>query len=318
MSANNNEGLRAIPDWKLERYLLGELPEREFEAIRELEASDGALRGRIDALRADGAEILAAYPPERMAGRIKSSVGKSNRAFGKTNFADSRPNSADSKTTLADGRSNLADSKSYPISRKPPRFRARDMTARIRMFAIPAAACAALLVALPVGMQSFKSTGKPPLGLGHRYEDRAKGAGPAAPAIEVWRKEGGAARRLAPSSAAKDGDIVQLRYAVPEFCYGALVSMDGRGVLTVHLSGESGKAAPLTPGKPVALAASYQLDDAPLFEVFYLITASENFDMDSVTRPLQNARHPIDKWDDPSQTKLTAFVLRKSQDEARR
>ncbi|MDR0306801.1 MAG: hypothetical protein LBI42_08185 [Chitinispirillales bacterium] len=180
----------------------------------------------------------------------------------------------------------------------------------IRLFAIPAAACAALLVLFPVGMQSFEFAFKHPAA--PRYEDRVKGAVSVEPAIEVWRKEGDMARKLAPLSDAREGDVVQVLYTVHSFCYGAIVSMDGRGVLTVHLAGESGKASPLAPGGPVALDMSYQLDDAPLYEIFYLITSSENFDLDSVTQPLKKADHPVDRWDESFRTKITTFTLNKT------
>jgi anti-sigma factor RsiW len=60
-----------VPDWKLEDYLLGELSPEEFEVIRGLEQSDDGVRERIEALRASNAEILAEYPPARMAGRLE-------------------------------------------------------------------------------------------------------------------------------------------------------------------------------------------------------------------------------------------------------
>ncbi|GBU22852.1 hypothetical protein R80B4_02764 [Fibrobacteres bacterium R8-0-B4] len=172
-------------------------------------------------------------------------------------------------------------------------------TERIPIFAIPAAVCAALLILLPI---TTRTTGP----AAPYYEDRVKGVGLTAPAIEVWRKEGADARKLAPLTAAKTGDLVQLRYIVPEFCYGAVISVDGRGVLTVHLSGESGKAAPLTPGRPVALENSYQLDDAPLFETFYLVTAKDNFDIESVKQSLRDKKQSLS-----TDQIITTFTLRK-------
>jgi len=176
-------------------------------------------------------------------------------------------------------------------------------------FAVPAAVCLALLIMLPLGLRTIPSINN---ATDLRNEDRVKGIGLTAPALEVWRKEGDTARKLAPLSVAKTGDLVQLRYAVPEFCYGALVSVDSRRLLTVHLSGDSGEAAPLAPEGFVPLDMSYQLDDAPRFEVFYLITAPEKFNLDSVTKPLADANHPVNRWDGRSHTKITAFTLRKS------
>jgi hypothetical protein len=130
--------------------------------------------------------------------------------------------------------------------------------------------------------------------------------------LEVWRKVGEGAEKLAPGADAAQGDVVQLRYLVPESCYGAIVSIDGRGYLTVHLSGESGRAVPLTPGRPVALEHSYELDDAQKFEIFYLITAPQNFDTDAIAQSLlksNNKHKPVL----PRNQQVTVFALRKTE-----
>jgi hypothetical protein len=275
---NANTGGKPIPVWKLERYLLGELSAGEIEAIRETERSNVELRGRIDALRAEGAELLRKHP-------LKTA-------------AASKP--------------------ACPFWARMDIYR----------WALPAFACAALLVILP--MRLLQPPTVPPLlasidtpintlvnasvnnNMNGMTDEgtRVKGA---VAGIEVWRKAGESAERLAPEAAARAGDIVQLRYAVPESCYGALVSVDGRGVLTVHLSGDSGKAAPLTPGRLVALKSSYQLDDAPKFEAFYLITAADNFDIDGVERALRRLEHPLDggRKTLPQNQNVSSFTLRK-------
>lgn len=63
----------------LERYLLGELPERDLRALREAESSDPDLRAKLDALRISNAEILTAYPPEFMKGRIDAALPKQKK-----------------------------------------------------------------------------------------------------------------------------------------------------------------------------------------------------------------------------------------------
>lgn len=60
----------------LERYLLGELPDQAMNELREAEASDPALRAQLDALRKSNDDILAAYPPEFMKGRIEAALPK--------------------------------------------------------------------------------------------------------------------------------------------------------------------------------------------------------------------------------------------------
>ncbi len=60
-----------ISDLKLERYMLGELPEREFDKITSLLKTDASLSERLDMLKKSNEEILSRYKPEDMAERIK-------------------------------------------------------------------------------------------------------------------------------------------------------------------------------------------------------------------------------------------------------
>ena len=53
---------RATADWKLERYVLGELPPEEMDKIRQAAQDNPALRARLDALNASDREILDRYP----------------------------------------------------------------------------------------------------------------------------------------------------------------------------------------------------------------------------------------------------------------
>lgn len=78
---------------------------------------------------------------------------------------------------------------------------------------------------------------------------------------------------------ASEGDELQLRYAVPEKCFGMLISMDGNGVVTVHV-GQGAQAIALEPGKMNTLPFAYRLDNAPHFEKFFLLTSKEEFSVD--------------------------------------
>jgi len=270
---------KSIPEWKLEWYLMGALPAGESRSIAVRERSDAVLRGRIDALRASNAQILTERP--EAARRALNAVIKYSNV----------------------------------CAAEAPRPRQRSRSAAPR-WALPALACAVLLIVLPIYMVMTDSTG----GLAEDgpetaiYGTRIKGDGvDEAPMLEVWRKIGNAAEMLEQNAAVRAGDIVQLRYAVPKSCYGALVSMDGRGLLTVHLAGDSGRAAQLMPGRSIALKSAYRLDDAPAFEAFYLITAANDFDMESVKRTLAGADHPIDDGQSLSmqEKQVTAFTIRK-------
>jgi len=269
-----------VPDWKLERYLLGELPARELEGIRTLEDMRGGVWERLETLRAENAAVLRRYPPDATGRKIE--------------------------TASSVDRNGVLKWRSAVRRYEPLSVKKRS----VPLWAVPAMLCVITLLIIPLRL-IFPTAQSNAGGAQYQdgvWEDRVKGTGTAAQSIEVWRKNGAEAERLSQNTVARGGDVVQLRYTVPESCYGTLVSIDGRGVLTVHLSGESGKAAPLTPGRPIALSSSYQLDDAPLFETFYLVTDKNNFDVESVKQSLLDKSKKQNLSKDRS---ITAFTLRK-------
>jgi hypothetical protein len=124
---------------------------------------------------------------------------------------------------------------------------------------------------------------------------RIKGATPSiAPRLLVYRQRGvgagdGQPERLADGARAARGDLLQLAYAAArDGAYGVLLSIDGAGRVTQHLP-EPGasSAAPLRSVREIRLPSAYELDDAPGFERFLLVTATEPF---PVSVPLDAAR----------------------------
>ena len=210
-----------LADWKLERYVLGELPPADLRHIATQAAHDSVLQQRIQALRDSNRDLLETYPPAWMARQLKPMPRKTNRG--------------------------LAWS----------RWLAPAMLATLALVMVP--------------FYEFQDS---------QDGIRSKGL---ESQLEIWRQVGDSAEKLLPNTAVHAGDIVQLRYAVPEACYGVLLSVDGRGVVTFHLSDSDQTAQPLRPGMPIALDRSYQLDDAPRHETFYLIIGREDFDLAPIT-----------------------------------
>ncbi len=68
--------MNAIPDWKLERYLLGELGEAEMRRIQEASESDLSLKARLEALAQSNREIHEKYPPGWMSDRIRDKLAE--------------------------------------------------------------------------------------------------------------------------------------------------------------------------------------------------------------------------------------------------
>jgi hypothetical protein len=64
--------------------------------------------------------------------------------------------------------------------------------------------------------------------------------------------------------------------------FGVIVSIDGRGVVTRHLPLTGAAAAALEPGATTLLDRAYELDDAPRWERFFLVTGETAFDVQVV------------------------------------
>ena len=107
--------------------------------------------------------------------------------------------------------------------------------------------------------------------------------------MEVWKKTGDSAVQMQNLDAASEGDEIQLRYSVPEKCYGLLFSMDGNGTITMHM-GDNNRAIALEPVKMTTLPFAYKLDNAPKFEKFFLLTSKADFavDVDNIDAVLKN------------------------------
>jgi hypothetical protein len=64
-----------LPQWKLERYALGELPPDELRRVRQQLDQDPAAAARLRDLENDDRAILMQYPASRMADQIRSKAG---------------------------------------------------------------------------------------------------------------------------------------------------------------------------------------------------------------------------------------------------
>ena len=98
--------------------------------------------------------------------------------------------------------------------------------------------------------------------------------------MEIWKKTGDSAVQMLNLDEAREGDEIQLRYSVPEKCFGLLFSMDGNGTVTMHMA-DGSQAVALEPGKMTTLPFAYKLDNAPKFEKFFLLTSQKDFAIDA-------------------------------------
>jgi hypothetical protein len=155
-------------------------------------------------------------------------------------------------------------------------------------WALPVVAAAAIVViavaarnAAPPAVGS--SAAPPPAGA----EDRVKGVGPA---LALYRRTAEGSETLADGAVARRGDLIRVGYRAAGRSYGAIVSIDGAGSVTMHLPpAAGGRAAPLKHEATVLLDEAYELDDAPLWERFYFIAGDAPFDTAPVMQAAREA-----------------------------
>ena len=113
----------------------------------------------------------------------------------------------------------------------------------------------------------------------------------------AFRKRGAALDVISDGDSASAGDIVQLGYTALEPRHAVLVSLDGRGVATLHFPAEPSDSTLLPLGNGVLLPNAYVLDDAPLFERFVLVMSRSAFDprlvLDRIARGKVGAVAPV-------------------------
>jgi anti-sigma factor RsiW len=102
--------------------------------------------------------------------------------------------------------------------------------------------------------------------------DRIKGGN-----LAVFRKTAEGSEVLGDGDRAHAGDQIRIAYRSAGRSYGVILSIDGRGVVTRHFPLRGERAALLTHGGLVLLDHAYELDDAPGWEKFYLVTGHTAF-----------------------------------------
>jgi hypothetical protein len=249
-----------VPLWKLERFLIGELPPEEMARIEKLRTEDPKVAEWLRALQAEHADLQASHPTGIMAGRIwnklKAEPGGVRGARG------------------ADGGARLPGL----LRRMQSAIAAGTGKAAL----VPIFGLALLLTLMPNRFSC--STGDDvEAALGRRgttgIEDtRLKGS---APALFLYRKTGAGAEPLASGSLARSGDLIQVQYDGAGRKYGAIFSLDGQNHVTWHLPGNGLQAALLASGK-TPLSSAFELDEAPGREDFHFLASDQPFSPDSL------------------------------------
>jgi len=132
----------------------------------------------------------------------------------------------------------------------------------------------------------------------------------------VYRDRGGQPELLKSGATAQAGDTLQLAYARARKAYGMIVSIDGVGKVTLHLPERDGEAARLVRDKRTELPHSYELDAAPGFERFFLVSSDAPFSTSLVMEAARTltARGDLSRTDSlplPRGLEQTSFLVTK-------
>jgi hypothetical protein len=144
---------------------------------------------------------------------------------------------------------------------------------------VPAAA--GVLLAVLVLPHLFRRTDVPP-----GVDTRLKGA---SQLLRIYRKTDTGTTLLQDGARATAGDLIRIQYQTGDRPFVAILSVDARGTITRHLTAPDGGAVEVDPMLPHFLDHSFELDDTPGWEVFYLVAASTPFSVDRITHAIGEA-----------------------------
>jgi hypothetical protein len=146
-------------------------------------------------------------------------------------------------------------------------------------------------------------------------ETRFKGRGPT---LMLYRQGHPSPEPLVDGAVVRAHDVVQVLYVAADSRCGVVVSVDGRGAVTVHLPAGEARAAELVGGRPTPLATANELDDAPAYERFFFVTSGMPFEVTTVTDAIRRlaSREPdrdgrATRLDLPPTFEQCSFTLRK-------
>lgn len=182
-------------------------------------------------------EILARYSPQDMAAQIQAKAAQQK-----------------SETT-----ENTSGSKILNFTMKASKV-------------IPLAAAALLIAAIGI----FPLLNRPGMDSGIVQGDavettRIKGSA----SLKIYRKSGSEADLLRSGDYTKEHDTLQMFYNAGDLPFGMILSIDGRGYVTLHLPANQGESTKLQMGGDVSTGYGYTLDDAPEYERFFFVQFNE-------------------------------------------
>lgn len=282
-------------DWELERLLLGELSPARTRALESQLAQDPALQQRLAQLKQGAEGLMQRLPPTPFAQEVyrrldaQKRVEAASRAMGSSEETQAVPTSA-----LRSSRRSIG-----------------------LMAALSTTVTAALAGVILLHTDGLDPGGASSDGLeqgsglaaltnpieqssGSADITRSKGL---EPQLRIYRLEGERITRLFDAAPVPAHARLQLSYLTPGQPYGVLLSIDGAGTVTLHQPTTPGGEPRLDPSGEHQLPFSYELDEAPDFERFFLVSAEKPVAVQTVVAAAETLAR------DPKQAKVSPLAL---------
>jgi hypothetical protein len=185
-------------------------------------------------------------------------------------------------------------------------------TTRFIRYAAAAVLLAAVLI--PAGLKNSKISAGNTTPTERVKGTSTKPANPN-PSINLYRQKGREVQALNNGDFARSGDVIQITYNAGEEEYGVIFSVDGNGNITRHFPENSWNAGQLIHrNDETPLDFSYELDNAPDFECFIMVTSKKQFSLDDIESKIKN-KTDIDYLTElsylPKKTEGITFTLEK-------
>lgn len=115
-------------------------------------------------------------------------------------------------------------------------------------------------------------------------------------ALLVYQEAGpGKARQLEDGNTVSEHDRIQLGFRSASGVHAAIISVDGRGAVTLHWPEAQDDPTGVNKGQLRLLAKSYILDDAPQFERFYLFISENPISTGKIIAELKSLARDVDR-----------------------
>jgi hypothetical protein len=134
----------------------------------------------------------------------------------------------------------------------------------------------------------------------------------------IFRKIDDQVEMMTDREQAKAGDLLQLAYVAADESHGMILSIDGRGSVTLHFPAEKGGSTELEQRRESFLPNAIELDDAPDFERFFFVTSGSQIDVENVLKRAESLAKdpeqiPQAKLDLPDDLKQCSILILKGE-----